>query len=139
MVLGKVRISKQKVNYFRSLARETRLEIQAYLVGRIVSPELVVVDDIKYTKKYHTQRGNEVAWYKNDYEAMRSAVESNGSKVLGDIHSHSEWDAVLSPQDYKVGIKEGFRLHGLCSTQGRKTRVRFWVVESALPLDIEYV
>lgn len=136
---GRVRISKAKLNYFRSLARETDKEIQAYMIGTVSSPELVIVEDIKYTKKYHTQKGNEVAWYKDEYELMRLAAEADGYKVLGDIHSHPQWDAVLSPDDYKVGIKEGFRIHGLCSTQGRKTRVRFWVTESALPLDIEYV
>ena len=136
---GRVRISKAKLNYFRSLARETDKEVQAYMIGSVSSPELVIVADIRYTKKYHTQKGNEVCWYKDDYELMRLAAETEGHKVLGDIHSHPAWDAVLSPDDYKVGITEGFRLHGLCSTQGRKTRVRFWVVESALPLDIEYL
>jgi proteasome lid subunit RPN8/RPN11 len=136
---ARVRISKFKLDYFRSLARNTRLEVQAYLIGRVVSPELTVVCDIKYPKAYHTQKGNEVAWFLDEYNLMKEEAERQGLKVLGDIHSHSEWDAVLSPADYKSGIQEGFRVHGLCSTQGRKTRVRFWVTESALPLDISYV
>ncbi len=135
---GRVRISKAKLNYFRSLARETDKEIQAYMIGSVSSPELVIVTDIKYTKQYHTQKGNEVAWYKDDYEQMKSDAESAGHKVVGSLHSHPNWLPILSPTDYKGHINEGDRISGIVGTKNRKTRVCFWVAESALPLDVEY-
>src|SRR5581483_1739915 len=113
-------------------------EIHAYLVGEVVSPSLTVVDEFIYPKEYHTQKYNEVRWYAEDYERAKEKAESKGKRIVGDIHSHPNWDAVMSLTDYRSHIEEGFRICGVCSTMGRKTRVRFWVAESALPCKLEY-
>jgi len=135
----RVRIKKNALNYFRKIARNAQpLEVQAYLIGRVISPELVSVEEIKYTKEYAEQTTTSVCWWLHDYEKVSRDAEERGLRVVGDIHSHPGWDAVLSPDDYKAHIESGFRVSGICSIDGRRTRVRFWIAESSLPVDIEY-
>lgn len=134
-----VRIRKHALNYFRRLSRDSQpLEIQAYLIGRVVNPELTVVEEIKYTQNYADQTSEMVRWWLHDFKKIQIDAEERGLRIVGDIHSHPNWDSVLSPQDYKSLIESGFRICGICSTEGRKTRVRFWIPESSLPCDIEY-
>jgi proteasome lid subunit RPN8/RPN11 len=135
---AKVRIKKSQLDYFRAKARETNLEIQALLIGEVVSPELTVVEQFVYPTEYAIQKPNEVSWYQDEWNLVKRSAEERGKRVVGDIHSHPNWDAVLSPNDYRAHIEEGLRICGICSTQGRKTRVRFWIAESALPCAIEY-
>ena len=138
-----VRVKRAQAAYFRKLAlreaRATGKEIQAYLVGHVVNPTLTVIEEFHYPKKYFTQTVGEVSWFADDYAAVKTAAEIKGKRVIGDAHSHNEWDAVLSPTDYKSHIEEGFRIAGICSINKNRTRLRFWVAESALPLRIEYV
>jgi proteasome lid subunit RPN8/RPN11 len=135
---AKVRIKKSQLNYFRSKARDTNLEIQALLIGEVVSPELTVVESFAYPKKYHTQTPNTVTWFQDEWDAVKRSAEERGKRIVGDIHSHPRWDAVLSPSDYKSHIEEGMRICGIVSTMGRKTRVRFWIAESALNCELEW-
>jgi proteasome lid subunit RPN8/RPN11 len=143
MQANTVRIKKSQAAYFRAVAlreaKKSGKEIQAYLVGRIVSPTLTVVDEFKYTTKYAVQTTQAVQWYEDDYNVVKQYAEKNGKHVIGDAHSHPNWDAVLSPTDYCAHIQEGFRIAGICSIQNGRTRLRFWIAESALPLKIEYV
>ena len=139
---SKVRVSKYALDYFRKLARKTPLEIQAYLVGKVISPELVIVSSFKYPERYSDQTTNSVNWYLDEFEEVKKIAEEQGNRIVGDIHSHPSWDAVLSPTDYKAHVQSGFRISGICSTMtnrtGIHTRVRFWIAESCLPLEIEY-
>lgn len=135
---AKVRISKNKLDYFRNKARTAKKEILAYLVGEVVSPQLVVIEDVVYTYNYATQKPNEVRWYQEEYDKVRASAEGRGKRVVGDLHSHPNWDSVMSESDYRAHIEEGHRLCGICSVYGRKTRVRFWIAESALDCVIEY-
>lgn len=138
-----VRINRGQAAYFRKLAlaeaKRTGKEIQAYLVGRVVSPTLTVVESFHYTKKYADQTTQLVRWYDDDYQAVKKAAEAAGKHVVGDVHSHPNWDAVLSPTDYCAHITEGFRIAGICAVQNGRTRLRFWVAESSLRSEIEYV
>lgn len=139
-----VRVKRTQAAYFRKLAlaeaKKSKKEIQAYLIGRVVSPELTVVDQFCYTRQYAVQTTGKVQWFQDEYEKRVEAVAAASDKrVVGDAHSHPDWDAVMSPVDYQSHIKEGFRLCGICSIQNGRTRLRFWVAESALPLKIEYV
>jgi proteasome lid subunit RPN8/RPN11 len=138
-----VRVKRGQAAYFRKLAlaeaKKSGKEIQAYMIGHVVSPTLTVVDEFRYPKQYATQTTQAVQWYQDEYEAVEKAAETAGKRVVGDAHSHPNWDAVLSPTDYQSCIKEGYRIAGICSIQNGRTRLRFWVVESALPLKIEYV
>lgn len=137
--MHKVRVNKNQLNYFRNLARNTPKEIQAYLIGKIVSPTLTVIEKFVYTNDYAIQTEGEVAWYWKDYVKAKHEAEEKGLRVIGDIHSHPNWDAVMSPDDYHNFVGEGFRICGIVSTRERKTRVRFWIAESALPCDIDYI
>lgn len=138
-----VRVKRGQAAYFRKLAlreaEKSGREIQAYLVGHVVSPQLVVVDEFHYTKKYAEQTTGLVRWYDDDYQVVKKRAEAQSKRIVGDAHSHPNWDAVLSPVDYKSHIEEGFRIAGICSIDKGRTRLRFWVAESALPLKIEYV
>lgn len=138
-----VRVKRSQAQYFRRLAlreaRSTGREIQAYLVGHVVSPTLTVVDEFCYPKNYAFQTANEVRWYQDEYEKVKHAAEVGGKRIVGDAHSHPDWDSVLSPTDYKSHIEEGYRIAGICSVMNGRTRLRFWIAESALPLEVQYV
>lgn len=136
--MNKVKLKKSALDYFRKLARESPLEIQAYLVGEVVSPALTLVHSLVYTLQYGVQTRNAVAWYRADYEKVRKEAEERGRRIVGSIHSHPDWDAVVSPSDYAACLAEGHRICGIVSTDGPKTRVRFWVMDCALPCEITY-
>lgn len=137
-MIHKVRVKKSALDYCRKLARNNNKEIQSYLIGKVISPTVTEVVKFAHTKNYHTQTENEVAWYEHEFNEVKQKAEAEGLRIVGDIHSHPNWDAVMSPADYKNHIIEGNRVCGLISTQGKKTRVRFWIAESALPAEIEY-
>lgn len=138
-MVSKVKVKKSQLDYFRKLARTSApLEIQAYLIGEVISPELTVVESFAYPMQYHTQTTGKVRWYTTEFEELKRSAEERGKRIVGDIHSHPQWDAVLSPSDYKAHIEECQRISGLCSVYGKKTRVRFWIAESALPCQIVY-
>jgi proteasome lid subunit RPN8/RPN11 len=138
-----VRVKRAQANYFRKVAldeaRRSGKEIQAYLVGRVVSPQLAVVESFHYPRQYAVQTTNAVQWYHDEHERVEKAAEAAGNRIIGDAHSHPDWDSVLSPTDYQSHIKEGFRIAGICSIYNGRTRLRFWIAESALPLSVEYV
>src|SRR5208283_3196804 len=133
-----VRVKKTQLNYFREQARSTPKEIQALLVGVVVSPDLIVIHRLVYPKEYAEQTAAGVAWLAEEYDKVAVKAAKEDLRIIGTIHSHPNWDAVLSPADHKGHVTEGYRISGICSTQGRKTRVRFWLAESALPARIEY-
>lgn len=130
-----VRVSEAQLSYFRKLARDTDMEIMAYLIGDVVSSEVVEIDSFEYTKKYATQKTNEVSWYTAEYERVKKKAEERGRRIVGYIHSHPNWDTVMSPEDLHMCIVEGLRVCGIVSTNSstRKTFVRFWVTDSPLP------
>ena len=76
-----VRVKKTQAAYFRKLAlaeaKKSGKEIQAYLVGHIVSPQLVVVDSFHYTKKYADQTTCFVRWYDDDYQVVKTCRRSS--------------------------------------------------------------
>lgn len=137
--MHKVKLAKTQLARFRNLARRSELEIQAYLVGEVVSSHLTVVDSFVYPPEYGLQTKNQAAWFRKDYENVRKQAEERGRRVIGSIHSHPEMgDAVLSPGDYESCIAEGHRVCGIVSTDGSATHVRFWVMDCALPAEMVY-
>ena len=134
----KVKLVKNHLDVFRRMARKSPLEIQAYLVGEVVSPSLTVIDRFAYTSEYGTQTRGKVAWYRADYDRVQREAEERGRRIVGQIHSHPNWDAVMSSDDFNVCIAGGLRICGIVSTDGRKTRARFWVMDSPVPCDIVY-
>lgn len=139
-MFSRVRIKKGALNYFRKLARNgAPKEIQAYLIGNILSIDKVEVTEFAYTKNYHTQTNNSVCWYDEEYITLKAKVEAKGLRVIGDIHSHPNYDAVMSKIDYEGAVTQGLSVCGIVSVNNRKTLVRFWTIASALPCKIEYV
>lgn len=135
----KVRLSKGQLNYFRRMVlKDAPNEIQAFLEGEVVSPGLIVIDQFHYPKSYWIQSPHRVGWYYPEYQAVVKAAEERGRRIVGFIHSHPEWDGVMSPDDYKICITDMHRVCGIVSTDKRKTRVRFWVTDSPLPCEIVY-
>lgn len=135
---NKVRLKKGALAHFRKLARNSPNEILAYMIGTVVSPNLIVVDEFAYTKKYHTSTPEQVCWMYDDKQKVARRAEERGKVIVGFIHSHPNWDAVLSPDDYNACITDMFRVCGIVSTENKKTRVRFWYMDSALPCEIIY-
>jgi proteasome lid subunit RPN8/RPN11 len=133
-----VRLKKSQLDYFRRLARDNKNEIQAYLLGEVKSPNEVEIVYFIYPNRYHHQSPNTVAWWTVDYEHVKKEAERLNLQIVGFIHSHPEWDAVMSPDDYNVCITDMHRICGIVSIHGRKTRARFWVMDSALESAIEY-
>lgn len=136
---GSLRIKRAQLAYFRALARNSKKEVLAYFLGEVVSPELAVVKQLYYPKEFSLQTACAVTASPEETVKVYALAESLGMRVIGTIHSHPDWVPVLSPTDYKEHIKMGDRLSAVVGVIGRKTRVYFWVAESALPLKIEYV
>jgi proteasome lid subunit RPN8/RPN11 len=135
----RVQIKKSKLDYFRKMARKNYpLEIQTYLLGNIKSIDLIEITDIVYTKKYHVQTKSSVVWFEEDFEKVIIKSETVGKMILGDLHTHPDYESVMSNTDYVGTIKQGFSIAGICSVYGNKTRVRFWTPTSALPLKLIY-
>lgn len=132
-----VKVRKSQLNYFRKLARNTDKEIHAFLIGTIVSPGCVRIHRFAYSS-YEEQTTSSVRPSAEAQKKIALWTLNNDLKIVGTIHSHPNWDAVLSPDDYAGHIEEAHRVSGVCSTAGRKTRVRFWLAESSLPCKIEY-
>lgn len=135
----KVKVNKEALNYFRKLARENYPnEIQAYLLGTIASIDTIEILEFKYPKKYSIQSPTEVNWSDEDYREMYQYAHENNLTVVGDCHSHPNWDAVMSGADYRSSIFASLIICGIVSVYDRKTRVRFWTPNSALPCKIIY-
>jgi proteasome lid subunit RPN8/RPN11 len=138
-MFSKVKVKKNALNYFRKLARDAfPLEIQAYLIGYVVNIDTIEVTDFIYTKEYAMQTIGTVCWYQDDLDKVRSRAIAEDKVVVGDIHTHPSWDAVMSPSDYSSCLIQGVAIAGIVSVYGNKTRVRFWTPHSALPVKIIY-
>jgi len=136
---SKVRVKRGALNYFRRMARKSYpKEIQVYLLGKIVSMDEIHVTDFVYTNKYFKQTTNTVVWTQEEYNKLKLRAELEGKKIVGDAHSHPDWDAVMSPTDYAGAIIESLWLCGICSIHVNRTRFRFWTPTSALPCKIIY-
>jgi proteasome lid subunit RPN8/RPN11 len=136
--VSKVKVNKHALDYFRKLSRNTELEIQAYLVGQVVSPDLTVIDYFAYTNKYCEQTSGTVRWFLEDFEKVKKEAEEKGKVIVGDIHSHPNYWPILSGTDHTSHIREQYRISGVCATMSRKTKVCFWIAESSLPCKIVY-
>lgn len=137
-MFSKVKVKQGALDYFRKRARNSHLEVHAYLLGNVISPELVEVTDFVYPKEYDQQTTTHVQWTADEYEKLKQRAEREGKKIVADIHTHPQWDAVMSPSDYKACLLDGLVICGIVSVYGKKTRVRFWTPTSALTCEIIY-
>jgi proteasome lid subunit RPN8/RPN11 len=134
-----VRLKKGALDHFRKLARNSPNELMALLIGEVVNAKLTIVDSFEYAKEYAESSPSRVVWYQSELERVQKKAEARGRRVVGFIHSHPQWDAVMSLADSEVVMHYGYRICGIVSTHGRKTRTRFWVTDSCLPSEIKYV
>lgn len=114
------------------------MEVQAFLIGDAINPQLTVIDSVEYAPEYAYQTKTSVSWYVRDYELVKRRAEGRGKRIVGFIHSHPRWDAVMSTADHKFCLAHGYRVCGIVSTHKRATRVRFWVMDSSLPCEVAY-
>ena len=139
-MFSRVRVRKGALDYFRRRTRETYpLEIHAYLLGTVNSVNELEITDFRYPVAYNVQTGNNVQWTVDEYASLKEDAARLNKQIVGDIHSHPNWDAVMSEQDYKACILDSLIVCGICSvTKDQRTRVRFWVPTSSLPCTIVY-
>jgi len=138
-MFSKVKVRKSALDHFRRLARENApLEIEAFLTGTIISVDEVEIINFHYTKDYRIQTKYEVQWSTEAMTDLKTKAEDINLRVLGSIHSHPNWDAVMSHADYHAYVTDQLIICGICSVYNRKTRVRFWTPTSALPCKIIY-
>jgi proteasome lid subunit RPN8/RPN11 len=142
-MFGKVRIKKSQLDRFRKLAREQApLEIQAYLVGDVVSPDLVSVDRFAYTRDYEKQTSGEVQWGTEAINELRKQVIKEGKTIVGDIHSHPNHWPIMSSVDYRGALIDSLMVCGICSVykSNKKmlSKMLFWTPTSSLPCEVIY-
>jgi len=140
IMFSKVRVRRSKLDYFKRKAKAAcPLEIQAYLMGNVLSTEEIEITDFIYPKRYHTQTCEEVAWYDEDYKKFKNRVEREGKYSVGDIHTHPNYPPIMSGQDYQTAVTESSMISGICSVYGNRTHVVFWTTTSSKPCIIEYI
>lgn len=133
-----VHISKSALDYFRSKARESALEIHAYLIGEVRYPNKFVITSVEHARQYGLQTASNVAPAGEEWNRVNRQADEEGRRIIGDIHSHPDEDPVMSPSDYQACVMDGTEICGIVSVRGRKTKVRFWHVNSALPCEVSY-
>lgn len=140
-MFSKVRVKKKLLDTFRKKARVAfPLEIQAYLLGFVVSTEEVEITDFVYPRFYHTQTESKVCWYEEEFSSLKERAEREGKRIVADFHSHPTWDSVMSPTDYEGCVTESLLVCGICSIYNKGgTRIRFWTPTSALPCEVTYI
>ena len=138
MQSGKIKLKAAQLNYFRRLARKADKEILALLVGEVTSPTITRVDYFWYPL-YAEQTKTCVSVDNASFLEFKKKAEALNLKIVGTIHSHGNWVPILSPTDYKGHVSDGDRISGIVGVNKSRTRVYFWIAESALPLRIEYI
>lgn len=136
--MATVYISKHALDYFRKLARDCPYEIQAYLIGEVRYPDKFIVTSVEHPREYNVQTASEVQPTAEEYTRVKEKAYLEGNRIIGDLHSHPNWDAVMSPPDYEACVSDGLQICGIVSVRGRKTKVRFWNVNSSLPCEVNY-
>lgn len=135
-----MKVSRGALNHFRKRAREAYpLEVHAYLFGVVNSVNEIEITDFRYPKTYNIQTGTHVQWTADEYADLKERAAKANKIIVGDIHSHPNWDAVMSPSDYKACVLDSLSICAICSVEkNKRTRVRFWTPTSALPCEVVY-
>lgn len=135
--MQKIYLRKSQLAYFRKKAKQSPLEIEAYLIGRTTKTK-IVIEQFVYPKRYKIQTPSAVLWSDEDYNALLSKVKTQNKVLIGSIHSHPNWDNAMSETDYDSHIQNNYTTTGVCAIHDKGTWVRFWKPHSALPLRIVY-
>jgi proteasome lid subunit RPN8/RPN11 len=132
-----VSINRNELDYFRTRARNSHNEIHAYLIGS-VSKNRITVDGIVHSHDLDLQTPSTVQPSEYDYQQAKAVGEYLNRKIIGDIHSHPNSDPEMSDADHKAAIEDELTVCGIVSVRKRRTKVRFWLVNSSLSCDIDY-
>lgn len=136
---SKVRLKRGALAYFRKKARESYpKEIQVYLLGTISSVDEIRVTDFIYPEWYDTQTSQEVGWTAEEFIKLKEKATAEHKVIVGDIHSHPDYDAVMSGQDYRAALLDSLLVCGICSVRKGRTKVLFWTPTSSLPCEVIY-
>jgi proteasome lid subunit RPN8/RPN11 len=130
-------ISKHQLSYFRKRCRNSKEEIHAYLIGRVLKSR-ITVDAIVHTYDLALQTAESVQPSDEAYQRAKSIADSLGKVIVGDIHSHPEYEAVMSPADHAAAISDELTVCGIVEVRKRKTKVNFWLANSSLRCEIIY-
>jgi proteasome lid subunit RPN8/RPN11 len=134
-----VHVSKAALDYFRQKARSSPNEIQAYLVGDVYyNPHHIHVTSIEHAREYEIQTPCNVQPTGEEYDRVRKLAVSQGHRIVGDIHSHPNWDPIMSPPDYQSAIEDGCHVCAIVGVRKKRTKVLFWLMGSALPCEVVY-
>lgn len=139
MISPKIKIKRGAELYFRKRARASNTEELAYLMGEVVSPTFVRVDYFRYPSGYKIKTHNNVQDSDASETEAKAWADKHKCRIVGTIHSHPDWEAILSPADHKGHIEECHKISAVCAVRNGRTRVLYWVAESSLPCAVEYV
>ncbi len=135
----KIKIKRGAEAYFRKQALHSSTEEMAYLIGEVVSPTLVRVDYWRYPDEFKIKDRGHVQATQPAEDRIKGWAETHKRMIVGTVHSHPDWEAVLSPDDHRGHIEQCHRISGVCAVRNNRTRVLYWVAESSLPCEVEYL
>lgn len=134
-----VRISKNALDYLRKKARDCPNEIQAYLIGEVKYPDTYIVHGVEHPREYEVQTPFNVQPTADEYYRVKQYAFESNLRIIGDIHSHPNGEPIMSPPDYEACVADGLQICGIVSVGAdRRTKVIFWLVNSALPCEVSY-
>jgi len=135
----KIKVKRGAEAHFRKQALHSTTEEMAYLIGEVVSPTLVRVDHWRYPDEFKLKDQKNVQATQAAEDRIKVWTEKHKRMIVGTIHSHPNWEAVLSPDDHKGHIEQCHRVSGVCAVRNNRTRVLYWIAESSLPCEVEYI
>ena len=134
-----VYVNKATLDYARRKARNCPHEIHAYLIGEVLYPNRIIISSIEHAREYESQTKYSVQPTAAEFSRVAKIAEDKGKRIIGDVHSHPDYEAIMSPDDHRACVEDGLQICGIISIRERRTSVRFWLVNSALPCAIKYL
>lgn len=136
----RIEINKKALDRFKKhAARVYPKEAYGILLGKKLANHRYVICDIHVPAVREAHYNYVIP----DYDEIDSIVDSNPIACLGDIHSHPQDGAVVSPGDYKDWDTKDCRIKGILSIRKRlsykTTELYFWQKRSACPVPYRYM
>jgi proteasome lid subunit RPN8/RPN11 len=131
-----VTLHRGQLKYFRAKARKAYpKEILAVLVGRQVHSGLIEVHRFYYPLlKVSTDQEVKTEYFVSDF-----IDKDEGLKVVGDIHSHPNYPAVMSPSDHQCHRKGDNKISAILEVpKVGKSRLIIWRDGTPLPCELDF-
>lgn len=136
----KIEISKKALERFKKYAsRKYPNETFAILLGRKLA------DDIYSIREIHVPKIKESTYQYviPDYDDVNRIIKEHELDYFGEIHSHPQFGAIVSREDYKYWDKSLTPIIGILSIRKRQsyktTELFFWQKNSACPIQYKYI